>query len=95
MECMVIYRAKDARQATTRFGHWTPPDGYEIKQHHFSPDGRGFALVETDGALPLVAAMAAFVDVMDFEFVPVAPIEAVIPATLESFAWADGVEGGS
>lgn len=91
MEYMTIYRAKDAREATARFVNWTPPEGYQIKHHYFSPDGRGFALIESDGAVPLVAAMAAFVDVMDFEFVPVAPIEAAIPATLESFKWVDGL----
>lgn len=94
MEFMVIYTPRDRRRATARFTKWTPPAGYDIKVHYFSPDGRGFALVDADSAMTLVAGTAAFNDVMDFEITPVAPIEAVIPATLAGFAWVDSVEGG-
>lgn len=91
MEFMAIYRARDPRQATARFAKWTPPDGYQLKTHYFSPDGRGFAVVDAASPVALVAAMAAFTDVMEFEFVPVAPIEEAMAVTIDGFAWADSV----
>lgn len=92
VEFLVIYTPRDPRRATARFIKWTPPAGYDIKAHYFSPEGRGFALVNADSPMVLVAGTAAFSDVMDFEITPVAPIEDVIPATLESLAWIDSVE---
>lgn len=95
MEFMVVYTPRDARRAAARFTKWAPPEGYNITAHYFSPDGRGFAIVEADSVITLVAATAAFDDVIDFEVTPVAPIEEAMPVTIEGFAWVDSLGAGA
>ena len=91
MEFVVIYRPTDVRNATARFAAWSPPADYDILQHYFSPDGRGFAIVDAETPQAMVAATAPFSDVMEFDVTPVAPIEAAVAATSEALAWIDSL----
>ena len=92
MEFMVSYTINDPRVTLPRFLKWEAPDGYEIKGHYIGADGRGFLLAEASSALALVEATAAFADEIEFDIVPVVPIEEAIPTLQKVHAWIDSTE---
>jgi Domain of unknown function (DUF3303) len=94
MEFMITYTINDPRVSLPRFLKWAPPEGYEVKGHYTAADGRGFLLVEAESALALVEASSAFSDELDFDIVPVVPIEEAVPVLLKVHAWIDSTEQG-
>lgn len=72
--------ASEQKSSLEWWSRWTPPNGFDIKSFHVSPEGSGFLVAEVATAEALVAANAAWVGVIfDYRIVPVIPIEAAVP----------------
>jgi hypothetical protein len=89
---IVAYEVHDNRRATGRFTKWTPPAGFEFKGHWVGVNGTGFALVDAASPAAILAATAAYDDVIDFNVVPVVEITEAVPVMLQSMAWADSAD---
>ena len=64
------------------------PPGFTVESIYVSPDGRVFTLAEADSVGPLAEAVAQFSAAIDWEVVPVAAADEMVPHLESGFEWA-------
>jgi Domain of unknown function (DUF3303) len=74
------------------FAAWQPPEGMEIQGFYTYADGSGgFTIAEVPDAATAARALAAFSPWLDFELVPMLPVEEGVAIFHEGIAFRAGV----
>ena len=81
-----------ARRALAVFAAWQPPEGLAIQGFYSYGDGSGgFTIAEVADAAAALRGVTAFTPWLDFEIVPIVPIEEGTAIAAEGVAFRDGV----
>ena len=82
----------DQKGGLKRFQAWAPPDGFVFQGHWQRADGAGgMFLAEVESAAAAFEATAAWVDLIEFDIVPVLDVMEAVTVSAKVLGWIESV----